>query len=116
LHAIDKLVFCTQNTGIQTMIGKLRLSVAVGDYDRTRPLPEGQVQIDGAEPVFMTVSPEEMFFRAFPHEEFGISELSFSSCAVKTAEGSCPYIAIPVFLSRAFRRPAAPRRAIESRA
>ena len=85
------------------MIGKLRLSVAMGDYDRTRPLLDGQVQIDGAEPVFMTLSPEEMFFRAFRHQEFDISELSFSSYAVKTADGSCPYVAIPVFLSRAFR-------------
>ncbi|MFL9965283.1 ABC transporter substrate-binding protein [Paraburkholderia sediminicola] len=85
------------------MNGKLNLSIATGDYDRTRPLISGQVQIDGVDPVFMTLSPEEMFFRAFRNEEFDISELSFSSYTVKHAEGTCPYIAVPVFLSRAFR-------------
>ena len=41
------------------------LSVAVGDYDRNRPLINGAVRIDGVDPVFMTLSPEEIFFRAF---------------------------------------------------
>jgi 4,5-dihydroxyphthalate decarboxylase len=85
------------------MIGKLNLSIACGDYDRTRPLLDGQTQMDGVNPVFMTLSPEEMFFRAFRNQEFDISELSFSSHTVKLAEGTCPYVAIPVFLSRAFR-------------
>lgn len=82
---------------------KLQLSVAMGDYDRTRALLDGRVQIDGVDPVFMNLYPEEMFFRAMRSQEFDISELSFSSYAVKTAKGDCPYVAIPVFLSRAFR-------------
>ncbi len=44
-----------------------------------------------------------MFFRAFRHVEFDISELSFSSFLVKHSRGDCPYTGIPVFLSRAFR-------------
>lgn len=64
---------------------KLRLSVAMGDYDRTRPLLDGAVQIDGVDPVFMTLSPEEAFFRAFRNVEFDISELSLSSFLVKTS-------------------------------
>jgi len=35
--------------------------------------------------------------------DFDITELSFSSYLVKHAQGDCPYIAVPVFLSRAFR-------------
>ena len=31
-------------------MGKLALSVAIGDYDRTRPLIDGKVQIDGVDP------------------------------------------------------------------
>jgi len=81
----------------------LQLSVAMGDYDRTRALLDGRVQIDGVAPVYMTLSPEETFFRAFRGLEFDISELSFSSYLVKHARGECPYIAVPVFLSRAFR-------------
>jgi 4,5-dihydroxyphthalate decarboxylase len=84
-------------------MSKLNLSIACGDYDRTRPLFDGSVQIDGVDPVFMTMSVEEIFFRSFRHAEFDIAELSFSSFSVKTAQGDCPYVGIPVFLSRAFR-------------
>jgi 4,5-dihydroxyphthalate decarboxylase len=84
-------------------MSKLRLSIAVGDYDRTRPLIDGSVQIDGVDPVFMTLSPEEIFFRAMRNVEFDICELSFSSFVVRTARGDCPYVGVPVFLSRAFR-------------
>ncbi|HEY6514313.1 MAG TPA: ABC transporter substrate-binding protein [Burkholderiaceae bacterium] len=83
--------------------GKLRLSVAMGDYDRTRALLDGRVQIDGVNPVFMTLSPEETFFRAMRQQAFDISELSLSSYLVKASRGECPYVAVPVFLSRAFR-------------
>ena len=84
-------------------MNKLRLSIAMGDYDRTRALLDGRVQIDGVDPVCMTLSPEETFFRAFRGVEFDISELSFSSYLVKASKGESPYIAVPVFLSRAFR-------------
>ena len=84
-------------------MSKLQLSVAIGDYDRTRALLDGRVQIDGVDPVCMTLSPEETFFRAFRGVEFDISELSFSSYLVKASRGESPYVAVPVFLSRAFR-------------
>ncbi len=84
-------------------MSRLQLSVAVGDYDRTRPLMTGAVPIDGVDPVYMALSPEEMFFRAFRHQAFDLSELSFSSYLVKHAAGESPYVALPVFLSRAFR-------------
>ncbi len=84
-------------------MAKLQLSVAVGDYDRTRPLIDGAVQIDGVDPVFMTLVPEEIFFRAFRAAEFDICEVSLSSYTVKSAAGNCPYIAVPAFVSRAFR-------------
>lgn len=82
---------------------KLNLSVAVGNYDRMRPLVDGEVQIDGVDPVFMLQDPEEIFFRAFRHADYDICELSLSSYSVKTAAGTSPYIGVPVFPSRAFR-------------
>jgi len=82
---------------------KLNLSVAIGDYDRTRALIDGAVQIDGVDPVYMTLSPEEIFFRAFRHSEFDICELSLSSHTIKTAHGGSAYVGVPAFLSRAFR-------------
>jgi 4,5-dihydroxyphthalate decarboxylase len=81
----------------------LNLSVAIGDYDRNRPLISGAVRIDGVAPVFMTLSPEEIFFRAFRTTDFDICELSLSSFTVKTAAGGGPYVGIPAFVSRAFR-------------
>ncbi|NPT46291.1 ABC transporter substrate-binding protein [Paraburkholderia sp. 1N] len=84
-------------------MSKLQLSVAVGNYDRIRPMVDGEVQIEGVDPVFMLQDPEEIFFRAFRHADYDICELSLSSYSVKTAAGTSPYIAIPVFPSRAFR-------------
>jgi 4,5-dihydroxyphthalate decarboxylase len=84
-------------------MAKLSLSVAVGAYDRTRALVDGSVQIDGVDAHCMTLSPEEIFFRAFRHAEFDICELSLSSFTVKTAQGDCPYVGVPAFVSRAFR-------------
>ncbi|MDE2374346.1 MAG: ABC transporter substrate-binding protein [Hyphomicrobiales bacterium] len=87
-------------------MAKLSLSVAVRDYDRTRPLSDGLVQIDGVDPVFMALDPEEIFFRAFRRAEFDICELSLSSFTVKTARGDCPYVGVPAFVSRTFRHTA----------
>ncbi len=81
----------------------LNLSIAVGDYDRNRPLIDGAVRMDGVDPVFMTLSPEEIFFRAFRSADFDICELSLSSYTLKTALGECAYVGIPAFVSKAFR-------------
>jgi 4,5-dihydroxyphthalate decarboxylase len=82
---------------------RLELSIAVGPYDRMRPLIDGEVRIDGVDPVIMTFTPEEMFFRAFRHAEFDVCELSMSSQVVKVARGENAYVGVPVFPSRAFR-------------
>jgi 4,5-dihydroxyphthalate decarboxylase len=82
---------------------KLDISLAVGLYDRTFPLFDGQVPIDGC-----TVNPvpllrEECFHRAFKFAEFDITEMSLSSHTVMTAAGKAEYVGIPAFTSRAFR-------------
>lgn len=82
---------------------RLALSLAMGDYDRTRPIADGRIMIDGVDAVTMLLSPEEMFFRAFRHQAFDVSELSLSSYSISVARGDAHYVAIPVFLSRAFR-------------
>ncbi|MFI4925826.1 MAG: ABC transporter substrate-binding protein, partial [Vicinamibacteria bacterium] len=85
------------------MTRKLELSIAVGPYDRTRALIDGEVRIDGVDPIVMTFTPEEMFFRAFRHAEFDVCELSMSSQTVKVARHENAYVGVPVFPSRAFR-------------
>jgi 4,5-dihydroxyphthalate decarboxylase len=84
-------------------LSDLTLSLAMGNYDRTRAIVDGRVKIDGVDPVPMLLSPEEMFFRAFRHQAFDISELSLSSYSISVARGDPHYVAVPVFLSRAFR-------------
>jgi 4,5-dihydroxyphthalate decarboxylase len=95
------LFFILATRGI--FMANLNLSVAIGDYDRNRPLIAGAVRIDGVDPVFMTLSPEEIFFRAFRSVDFDICELSLSSYTLKSALGECPYVGIPAFVSKAFR-------------
>src|SRR5688500_14324291 len=87
-------------------MAKLDLAIAVGPYDRTRALIDGSVQIDGVNAHCMTLSPEATFFRAFRQPEFDICERSLSSFNVKTAQGDCPYVGVPAFVSRAFRHTA----------
>jgi 4,5-dihydroxyphthalate decarboxylase len=47
-------------------MAKLNLSVAVGDYDRTRPLIDGNVTIDGVDPVFMNARSGRDFLSRLP--------------------------------------------------
>ncbi|MCY4240009.1 MAG: ABC transporter substrate-binding protein [Rhodospirillaceae bacterium] len=82
---------------------RLTLSIAMGDYDRTRPIHDGRVQIDGVNPITFLQSPEEMFFQAFRHQTCDVTELSLSSYCVSLTRENPPYVAVPVFLSRAFR-------------
>ena len=84
-------------------MSNLRLSVAMGNYDRTRPIIDGRVPIQGVDPVMMMQEPEELFFRAFRNADYDVCELSLSSFTVRTARGDCPYVGVPVFPSRFFR-------------
>jgi len=85
---------------------KLPLTVACWDYDRTRQLFDGSVRIDGCETNMLNLPVEEIFFRALRSTEFDVAELSMSSYTMMRSRGTCPYIAIPVFLSRMFRHSA----------
>jgi len=87
-------------------VAHLPLSIAVGAYDRVLPLTDGSVAIDGVDPVFLHLEPEEIFFRAFRDRVFDVCELSLSSSVVKCAEGTWDYVGVPVFPSRGFRHTA----------
>lgn len=81
----------------------LPLSVAFWDYDRTMPLADGRVAIEGCAPAFSILPPQETFVRALRDAEFDVCELSLSRYAQSVARGDNQYIAIPVYPSRAFR-------------
>jgi len=82
------------------------ITLACGDFDRTRRLLDGTVGIEGYKPKFLMMPPEEMFRRAFEGAEFDISELSTSTFLLHAGRGTCPYVGLPIFPSRAFRHAA----------
>jgi 4,5-dihydroxyphthalate decarboxylase len=78
------------------------LSFACGNYDRTAPIREGDVRIEGVELTYLTLPVEETFFRMSRYREFHASEFSLSSY-VASLRHERPFVAIPVFPSRMFR-------------
>ncbi len=100
------------------------LSLACWDYDRTLPLANGDIRPDGIDLTYHNLPVEETFFRmarfrlpdgALPpsgwrasafrmarFREFDAAELSLSSYVISLGQDA-PFIAIPVFPSRAFR-------------
>ena len=79
------------------------ITIACAEYDRTRPIKDGRVRVDGCEVTYLPLDAEELFFRAFRYHEFDVAELSFNSYLMQTSRGLCPYVAIPAFVSRHFR-------------
>ncbi len=59
-------------------MGKLRLTMACWNYDRTRALLEERIPIDGIELTYLNLPVEETFFRMLRHREFDVAELSLS--------------------------------------
>lgn len=82
---------------------RLRISLACGDHDRTRPILDGRIGIEGCDLAAMPLTPEESFFRAFRHAAFDVAELSLSTYVMTSSRGTCPYVALPAFVSRSFR-------------
>lgn len=84
-------------------MARLRLTLACGDYDRTRALEEETVRPDGIELTYLRLPVEETFFRMMRHREFDVAEMSLSSYVVSLEQEPPPFVAIPVFTSRMFR-------------
>ena len=84
-------------------MSKLRLTLAIWEYDRTRALADGSVRPEGIDLECLNLHVEETFFRMARHREFEVSEMSLSSYTVMAARGNAPFVAIPVFPSRFFR-------------
>jgi 4,5-dihydroxyphthalate decarboxylase len=83
-------------------VTRLDLTLGCGEYDRTRALADGRVQVEGVDLRYVALEPEEVFFRMARHEEFDAAEFSLSSYVVTLCRDA-PFIAIPVFPSKRFR-------------
>src|SRR5580698_2645309 len=85
-------------------MAKLQLSFACGLYDRMQPLYTGEVTPDGIELNFIAIDqPRPIFDRMSGGEEFDVAEYSSSEFVQRFANKQCPFVAIPVFPSIAFR-------------
>jgi 4,5-dihydroxyphthalate decarboxylase len=82
------------------------ITIASGEYDRIRAIKEGRVTVEGCAVSYHVVEPNQLFVRNLRHQEFDVSEMSFSTYIALCAAGRAHYVAIPVFLSRAFRHSA----------
>ena len=81
----------------------LEVSLATNYYDRTAPIYDGRVQIEGCKINHVLLEAPEIFHRLFKFEEFDIAEMSLSTHMMTTARGTSPYIGIPAFPLRMFR-------------
>ena len=81
----------------------LPLTIAFWDYDRTRPLVEGLVKPEGIALDVKLLRPRQMFPRMLEDQEFNASELSLASLVSLIGRGACPFVAIPVAVSKFFR-------------
>jgi 4,5-dihydroxyphthalate decarboxylase len=84
-------------------MGKIRLTLACWDYDRTRALQDGRVEVEGVELTYLPLRVEETFWRMLRYREFDVAELSTGSYLMARDQGTPKLIAIPVFPSKTFR-------------
>lgn len=87
-------------------MANLKLTLACWDYDRTRPLMDGRVKADGIDFDIQLLRPRQSFQRMLDDREFQVSELSLASYTTLKARGECPFVAVPVALSKIFRHDA----------
>jgi 4,5-dihydroxyphthalate decarboxylase len=84
-------------------MAQLQLSIALGPYDHTRDVTDGRIQVEGVDLLPLTLPIEEIFYRFVKFREFDISELSFGKYVALRSQGDESFVALPVFISRAFR-------------
>jgi 4,5-dihydroxyphthalate decarboxylase len=84
-------------------MSKLKISFASCPYDRLNPIISGRVPIEGCEPNFFPLRPEELFPRVYSTQDFDVTEISASSHILTALRGDAHYVGIPAFVSRVFR-------------
>jgi len=68
-------------------MGRLRLTLACGEYELTRPLISGEIQPDGIEFVPLTMKSPERHWRMIRHLEFDVCEFSLAQFFMVKAQG-----------------------------
>lgn len=89
----------------------LALTLATWDHDRVMPVHDGRVAIPGVSIESHILPTTKLFPIAVQEARFDVTELSLSSHILQVARGEARYVAIPAFVSRAFRHNGFYRRA-----
>ncbi|QYK43612.1 MAG: 4,5-dihydroxyphthalate decarboxylase [Paracoccaceae bacterium] len=89
----------------------LTLSVAAWDHDRVMPVLDGRIPVPGVVVQPHVLPTTQLFPIAVQEARFDVTELSLSSHILQVARGDAAYVAIPAFISRAFRHNGFYRRA-----
>src|SRR5262249_35099574 len=90
--------------GLGASMARLQLSFSCWLYDRMQPVYSGEVKVDGIDLNFIAIDePRPIFDRMSGGEEFDVAEYSSSEFVQRFANRQCPFVALPVFPSRAFR-------------
>jgi 4,5-dihydroxyphthalate decarboxylase len=84
-------------------MAKIRLTLACWDYDRTRALQDGRVEVEGVDLTYLPLRVEETFWRMLRYGEFDVAEMSTGSFLMARDKGAPRLIGIPVFPSKTFR-------------
>ena len=69
-------------------MGRIKLTLACWDYDRTRALQDGSVQVEGVDLTYLPLRVEETFWRMLRYGEFDAAELSMGSYLMAREKGS----------------------------
>ncbi len=80
----------------------LKLSIALSENERTKPILNGEVKAKGIDFFTTGVHPSEMFWRQLKFKDFDVSEMSLSSLIIATSKGNREWVALPIFTSRKF--------------
>lgn len=82
----------------------VRITLAGCDYwDRTRPLMDGSVRVQGVDLNYIVVPLRDLFRRVARDAEFEAAEMSLSTYVALAGRGDRRFVGIPVFPSRNFR-------------
>ena len=85
----------------------MKLDIAFWNYDRTHPLADGTVKIDGVDATFhSTRIVTEIFEGMIRQRKFDVSELGMTYFLRTMDFDDPPFVAIPVFPNRCFRHSA----------
>ncbi len=80
----------------------LKLSIALTDNVRTRPIIDGRVSPQGVTLTTSVLSASEIFWRQLKFAEFDISEMSLSSLFIANANGDRRWVGLPIYTMRRF--------------